>query len=538
MTLAALGEFRQRNRALADTLVGKARGGDEQSLGQLSRQTGVEKAALRALLFEDATARLFGFKKNDVVADQALNTRGIGTGGTVAHLSGFRGKAIDTAAAKNVALLLPLAVGKKIDGDPRQLVAGVDAAKIDTSDPPPGAIKLDPSIAAALVKKLIQHIGERLASVGRDDPSYDEKSRTAIHARLAEATTNHQPDRALSDMMTLATAKAPMAAFLDPKTGRGAVGEDTPPLPAAIAKQIDVDAGMKVLAKLNDGQSPIDADTLRDTASSFPLSALKVLEKADVSARLTTRENLFAPTAREREALGERAPTKNDGAGGVFQALYATVGITDGSTREQRCTFLRHELAHAIDAALAPPGMLGLSDAPEFQKIYDDTVLSAKLGGSLQPPTEYAATNPQEMFAEAIAMYTGKHENGGAVLTTRCRGHLKETNRPLYDYVEKLLGTTIPLALAGDKTHGPEQRATAVRQVVQSILDTPPNERSEKQLYTLAKYQTVAGVATKDRMTLEHALYACDQLKQRSNATMGAQADELAARIREHIARL
>ena len=143
-------------------------------------------------------------------------------------------------------------------------------------------------------------------------------------------------------------------------------------------------------------------------------------------------------------------------------------------------------------------------------------------------------------------MYTGTHENGATVLMTRGREHLKVTNPPLFDYVEKLFTTTIPQAVAAGTTRGPEQRATSLENTLDAIAKVPLKKRTPVQLYTFAATTTVTAVATKDRAALEAALANCGEMRQRSkmlfglveNKNIAVQADELAERIRSHLASL
>src|ERR1043166_4923464 len=271
--LNKLQTFRAQNPNVADELLVKARAGDTAALDTLAQKSGVDKVALRAALFDDATAKAFGLgadKGTRVLVDNsAPKTQALKVGGTVAHLTGFRGQPLNTEGAKNVALLLPLTVGKPTavaEADIAKLVDGIDLARVSTLRGPriTDGVKLEPAVAKAIAQKLAGSIAEKLAGVTKADPDYDQKMAAGLQLRLDVARANKKPDDDLSDLFTLLTAKAPQEAILDAKTGRVVVGEETPPLPPAVAKQLDPAAAMTMLRGMNSKDAPVDDAPLQN----------------------------------------------------------------------------------------------------------------------------------------------------------------------------------------------------------------------------------------------------------------------------------
>jgi hypothetical protein len=557
--VAALQRFHAKNPVAARALVEKARGGDAQSLEALSRETGLVAPELRALLVDDAVAQMFGVGAGKSawgkkIADTSLKTAGVRVGGTVAHLTGFRGVAFDPSSAKNVALLLPFAAGKPVDGDAHKLVEGVDAKKIEAhigGSDVAGMVRLDKSVAEAIVEKKRRAFCESIADgVAYDDPGHKDAFSAGLSKRMKEARDKNEPANDIGAFFSMMTTKAALGVWLDAKMGRVVIAEDTPPLPPAVARGIDVARGLPIARSLSSAKRPADDETLRALASSFPVSALEVLKKANVQVEFVPRDQVKGAKEHGVDVIGATAAgtlaTDNDTAGGVFELMFGAIAITNDVPAEVRATFVRHELGHALDAALAAPGDLWLSNSPELQKIYDDTMASAKDGGPLAPPTTYAGKNAQEMFAEAVAMYTGGvHANGQVDCPVHLgRAHLAEANPPLYQFMERLFGDVIPSRLAAGDTLGPESRARLPERLMKDLVETPAKKRSSDDLYTLAALKTVVGSSTGDKASLEEALSLCDELKKKKlfgfipNKAVMAQADELAGKIREHLAKL
>lgn len=95
---------------------------------------------------------------------------------------------------------------------------------------------------------------------------------------------------------------------------------------------------------------------------------------------------------------------------------------------------LAHELMHALDHALG-----WLSEEPLFRRVF----------ASLDRfPTDYAAVNQAECFAEAAIAYLNmKQMNAGRAAEVCTRGDLLAMCPDLYDYMENLFEVRLPRAL-------------------------------------------------------------------------------------------
>jgi hypothetical protein len=180
------------------------------------------------------------------------------------------------------------------------------------------------------------------------------------------------------------------------------------------------------------------------------------------------------------------------------------------NSQEVTNTVARHELAHALDHVLGQQGKY-LSSEPEFRAIYDETRAATDSGkGAPAFPTDYAATDPQELFAESAAIFLGTHtlREQGNVETVTTREDLRRTNPKLYSFMEKVFAERVPEALRQNRIQGRE--TIPANQLLQSLIDEleaiPEGKRTGPEWMNLGRYKAMRGGSTGDRGLLEEAL--------------------------------
>ncbi len=404
-----------------------------------------------------------------------------------------------------------LAVQRQADASRSEIVLQPleDSAPIDVTLEP----ILDQGDVDALVKQKTQSV---LAGIS-GDPTSPASLRWQKLRILGRATVNHftgitqvptsttEGDVALSRLSNGHT----MQAYIDPATRRVVLREATVPLPTHVARQIDPAASRAILANLPIAGTPDQkTEVIDELATSYPVDANRVIAESGFRFRLamTRAEKREDLTPGLREVYGSAIAARHFSAaasdwGGLVHAEVSDVMLAWYAMPAQRRTYLRHEVAHVLDAAL---GMI--STKLEWMAIFDKTRDAVARGNpSLRFPDHHASTNPGEFFAVSVSAYLQQNVTGipaSPAITTR--GDLLRMNPDAYAFVEKLFAGE----LAGARARPAREAAIGnMRSLMPAITD----KSSAQDLNSAAVYQVgiarLSGQAT-DREALKRTLDA------------------------------
>jgi hypothetical protein len=114
----------------------------------------------------------------------------------------------------------------------------------------------------------------------------------------------------------------------------------------------------------------------------------------------------------------------------------------------ERDSFLLHEMAHALDAALGDERG-PLSQSPEWVALWEEGMAALEAGEANGILTSNCAIGPDEMFADyaAIFLRTDVNESDYGIWVTT-RADLKERSEKGYEMVERVFAELIPAKLA------------------------------------------------------------------------------------------
>jgi hypothetical protein len=448
--------FEARNTALATRLLDRIVAGDPDAANELARLAGISK--LDALDAARSRAEHSVFKLANLPGISSPPQRaaasfgGIAAGGTVRHLGGFK---------KEVPQL------RLTDAQLEKVGVIVSDAEIDPARK--DLVELGPEAARKIVTFKIHALAKQLGFDPFAEAGEDGKSGpTRLRERLFAAIEKGQIDRLGSDFLRLnESGAAGFAAMLDRKTGQVVLAERDHPLPDGVARKIDPRRGIQVVKRMlgtvADPRSALSAT--KALAESFPLDALELLEKAHV--KLNFGDQGAAASLTMKLALGEEIAeglTKTDPhSRASYQKKTGEIifGRRHAIDRDIAiATFARHEAGHALDHCLGQNGQ-DLSSEPEWQALFDKT-RSGFDARQESPafPTLYSSTGAHELFAEAVAIYLGKHclvsSIGAETVTTR--DHLERVNPEVYAFIEKVFTERVPQALASGRIQVPDQR--------------------------------------------------------------------------------
>ncbi|TAM91124.1 hypothetical protein EPN42_04495 [bacterium] len=192
--------------------------------------------------------------------------------------------------------------------------------------------------------------------------------------------------------------------------------------------------------------------------TSYGLPAAQLLQQRGSRIVFLLRGQRYTERSPKLRELAPHLDTWPSPPAGLFVVEERTVYL-----RTRSALALGHEVGHAIDCALGAGAY----------RSNDDQALRAMFFSATRFVTPYAATAPDEFFAEALRAW-GEFNDARSPWPTVNRARLKDVQPGLYEYVEQLFAREIPEALARAQAEGDAPaNVTLVGQPIAAMPDVP-----------------------------------------------------------------